>query len=313
MGSPARGQPEPVAPAASSADTIRVVSFNIQFLGQFKKRNNEALADLLAPYDLVVVQELVAPPYSGEFPDGSAYRPDKEARAFFDAMNARGFAYVLSPEDTGTSEQQHVNSSATEWFVTFYKPGRLTPADDLPSGFLGEDRFNHPDFERVPYAFGFRAGSEDLVFISVHLQPGSGSTDVGRRAHELGAISQWIDDHDDVERDFVILGDMNIEDCAELAAVLPIGYESLNSGCLSTNTNVNGPKPYDHVMIRPADSAPEIPFHFTVISLVEAMRPYWSSTRPYPGDPYVHDAFRQVYSDHNPVEFEIQVDGIDDD
>jgi len=174
---------EPVA-TEDTTDSYRVVSFNIQFLGFFKKKDHAALAEILARYDLIFIQELVAPPYAGVFPDGSRYRPDAEAEEFFDAMANLGFDYVLSDEDTGTNDTNHNNGSATEWFVAFYNPTRVVTDSDLPTEFLGTDRTNHPDYERVPHAFGFELGSEDLVFISVHLQPGSGSADRARRAHE---------------------------------------------------------------------------------------------------------------------------------
>lgn len=309
---PESSYPATAAPAPPPA-VLNAASFNIQFLGQFRSRNNGALARLLAPYDLVLVQELVAPPYAGTFPDGSAYRPDPEAAAFFDAMRRLGFQYVLSEEDTGTGSQSHVNSSATEWYVAFYRPTRISPAPDLVTGFLAEDRYDHPDFERVPYAFGFRSGTEDLVFISVHLQPGPGSADARRRAHELRSILSWIEARRGPEMDFVILGDMNIESCAELAQVLPAGHISLNSGCQATNTNVNGPKPYDHIIYRWAYTSSEIPARFSVIDLIEAMRPGWAGEGAYPGQPYDHDRFRQIYSDHHPIAFQIIVDGIDDD
>jgi len=179
---------------AASRSSIRVISFNIQFLGSSRDRRNEDLADMLAPYDLVIVQELVAPPFPGAFPDGSDLRPDDEARQFFEAMDAKGFDFVLSEEDTGSGPQNHLNSTATEWFVAFYKPRRVAPADDLPHGFLATDRSDNPDYERVPYAFGFRAGKADMVFISVHLQPGGSSPDESRRAHELSTIFSWIAD-----------------------------------------------------------------------------------------------------------------------
>lgn len=300
------------APDAVS-QRLRVVSFNIQFLGLFGQRNNAALAEMLAPYDLIFVQELVAPPYPGAYPDGELFRPDAEAAVFFDEMRARGFAYALSSEDTGTGAQRHVNSSATEWFVAFYKPGRVAPAPDLFTGFLGEDRYDHPDYERVPYAFGFRAGSEDLIFVSVHLQPGSGRAATARRAHELGAIHRWIASQRGRERDFVILGDMNIEDCEELADVLASGFRSLNDECEATNTNINGPKPYDHVMFNMADTDAEIPQDFFILNLIAYMESRWTRAGPYPGRPYRHDAFRQVYSDHHPIVFDLLVDGVDDD
>lgn len=45
------------APAA-----LQVCSFNIQFVGSSGRRDNAALAALVAPYDIVVAQELIASP-----------------------------------------------------------------------------------------------------------------------------------------------------------------------------------------------------------------------------------------------------------
>lgn len=112
-----------------------MVSFNIQFLGNFKNRDNNALAALMTPYDIVVIQELVAPPFAGSFPDGTDYRPDLEAQQFFDAMTAKGFDFILSEEDTGTNDRVHINSTATEWWVVFYKPAVVESANDLPIQF----------------------------------------------------------------------------------------------------------------------------------------------------------------------------------
>jgi endonuclease/exonuclease/phosphatase family metal-dependent hydrolase len=295
---------------------VSVVSFNIQFLGNFKSRRNAELARLLAPYDLIFVQELVAPPYPGRFPDGSQIQPDKEAQAFFDAMAQIGFDYILSPEDTGSGPTNHLNSSATEWFVAFYKNERVQPLTNLPNGFLADDRTDNTDYERVPYAFAFQAENVDLVFISVHLMPGSGREARKRRAHELGAIASWVKSRQGTERDFIILGDMNIEDCRELTVVLPPNYSSLNHDCVPTNTNINSPKPYDHVMYQTQASASEINIErgMIVIDLIKHMRRGWPARLGrYPGRPYVHDSFRKFFSDHDPVLFSVRADADDDD
>jgi hypothetical protein len=92
---------------------------------------------------LVFVQELVAPPFSGDFPDGSPFEPDAEARMFFEEMQEQGFEYVLSEEDTGSGPEIHVNGPATEWFVAFYKRDRVEPLTNLAHGFLAEDRSDH--------------------------------------------------------------------------------------------------------------------------------------------------------------------------
>ena len=245
---------------SESDSEITFCSFNIQFLGHFKKKDNESLADLLKDYDLVVIQELVAPPKAGQYPNGIPYSADEEAKAFFDAMESQGFRYQLSEEDSGRNDEIHSATSSTEWWVSFYKPDKIELADDLPSGFLADDRSNNDDYERVPYAFAFQTtdNSVDFVLISVHLQPGDSRNDVNRRKHEIETISSWIDSQDDVEKDFIILGDMNIKDPTELTAITPSGFISLNDECRVTNTLIrdddSGGKPYDHIMYNPTHS-----------------------------------------------------------
>lgn len=170
---------------------LTICSFNVQFLGHFKKKDDEALAAILKDYDIVVIQELVAPPIAGVYPDNETYTADADSTEFFDAMEDLNFSYKLSDEDTGTNDEIHKNSSATEWWVTFYKPEAVTCVNDIPSGFLADDRSNHDDYERVPYAFAFRTPDDmlDFVLISVHLQPGDSGSDKARRKHELGAIA----------------------------------------------------------------------------------------------------------------------------
>lgn len=306
----------PARIATEGRNGLSICSFNIQFLGNSRSRDDAALAEVVAPYDIVVVQELVSPPYPGSFPNGAPFKPDSESAEFFDAMASHGFQYVISEEDTGTGDNIHRNGSSTEWWVAFFKPGAVKIANDLPHGFLAADRSNHDHFERVPYAFGFRTLDNrlDFVLISVHLQPGSGRKDRVRRAEELGTIAAWIDAHDQAERDFIILGDMNIEDAEELAAVTPAGYESLNNECRATNTNVNSPKPYDHVMINTTYTGEvDRSYDMQVVNLLEVLRDDWQSSEPYPGAPYNHNAFRAAYSDHHPVIFRLTVPTVDDD
>ena len=93
-------------------EELMICTFNIQFLGHFKNRDNSALADLLEDYDIVVVQELVAPPDSGYYPDSTYFKRDTEAYQFINEMENRGFSYILSEEDTGAGEEIHKNSSA---------------------------------------------------------------------------------------------------------------------------------------------------------------------------------------------------------
>jgi|SRR5882672_3687308 len=297
----------------ASAEALSVCTFNIQFLGSSTKRDDVGLADLLKKYDLIVVQELIAPPYSGNFPNGKPFVPDVESRHFFDCMLQEGFTYQLSEEDTGPGIRNHLNSSATEWWVAFYRTNKVKLAADLPSGFLSPVRAHNPDFDRVPYAFAFRTldNQLDFVLISVHLEPGPGRLNKLRRKHELASIASWIGAHNRKEKDFIVLGDMNIENAAELTNATPAAYTSLNKKCDPTNTNVNAPKPYDHVLYVPSATGNEFDqqYGFHIVNLIEEMRTRWTkiSKLKYPGGPvYNHNIFRQYYSDHDPVDFKLQ-------
>lgn len=311
-----------------NADTISICSFNIQFLGNSTIRDNMALTDILEGYDIVVIQELVAPPYSGRYPNGKKFKPDPESAEFFDHMVQNNFDYILSEEDTGPGTKNHNNSIATEWWVVFYKNNKVKPADDLPQGFIAKDRTANRNYDRVPYAFAFRAVSNnlDFVLISVHLRPNGKTTvenDRNRRYNELHSIHRWIIKNKSSEKDFIILGDMNIEDKEELDNLDLDGYTSLYSNCVRTNTIINlnvnaGAKPYDHVMYNVAHTSNEIDmdYGFKVINLINSMKPYWTSISPYPGNynfKGAHDLFRQYYSDHHPVVFQMVEPSFDDD
>jgi len=309
-----------ISQTIQSSEYLEVVAFNVQFLGHFKNRDNVALAGSMAQYDIVVIQELVAPPFDGFFPDGTAYRPDYEARQFFYAMMDLGFEYVLSEEDTGTNDNIHKNSTATEWYVTFYKSSKVVLALDLPNGFLAADRSNHPNYERVPYATAFRTtkGGNDFVLVSVHLKPGNSSSDTRRRATEINTIASWVNNNNTYEKDFFVLGDFNFKNCQQITALRPAGFQSLNteSNCQMTNTNVNGRRPYDNVLF-PNSSANGLvgDGQFVIIDLIDAMRSEWyvDFTSPYPGDaPYNHNKFRTRFSDHHPIKFRLKVDFDDD-
>jgi len=297
---------------AIAADALNICSFNIQFLGSSSKRDNAAIADLVKGYDIVVVQELVAAPATTPT-QGPGSR--QRSAIFFREMALRGFSYVISESDTGVRGPLPNYGSATEWFVTFYKPGMVSPVTDIPHGFIGQPLAANPKFDRVPFAFAFRSKNRnaDFVLISVHLNP-----DIpARRAVEFKGIADWIAQQKALspERDYIVLGDTNLQNLAELHADTPANFISLNEACVATNTNVNGPKPYDHVLLNPTDSGEvDRVYGFKVVNLVDAMRSRWAGPGAYPGGPpYDHNKFRAYYSDHNPVAFRILVPARDDD
>ena len=177
--------------------TITICTFNIQFLGAFKKRDNHALASLLNGYEIILIQEMVATPVDGIYPDGSRYTADPESKNFMNEMLQNGYQFLLSEEDTGAGKKGHTAGTSTEWFIAFYDPSSVQPAPDLPHGFLAADRTHNPDYDRVPYAFPFRLkkGKNDFVLISVHLAPGEGEKPEERRKQEINSIYHWINIH----------------------------------------------------------------------------------------------------------------------
>jgi len=296
------------------ANYLTVCSFNIKWLGQFKERDNVALADLLAPYDIVVVQELIAPPALK--PTDGAFR--QRAAAFFKEMGRHGFSYHLAESGTGNNATAtaDTNTNANDWWVTFFRADRVVPANDLPHGFIDSPVVQNPVFDRVPYALGLRSvdGHCDFVLLSVHLHADKKGEQ--RRANELGRLATWIHTQttNQAEKDFIVLGDMNLQNRNEYLRALPSGFASLNDACLATNVSPSDPRPYDQVMFDPTfTSEIDRGRGIHVIKLIEALRSSWHGSAPYPGDPYNSSKFALTYSDHNPVVFRIKVPDRDDD
>jgi len=297
------------------ADPLSICSFNIQFLGSSRSRDNAKLASICSLYDVVLVQELVAPPHDMFFPDGTPAKPDPEARAFFDAMALHGFSWWLSEEDTGPGSRIHSNGNGTEWWVVFYRQEKVSAASYLPHGFLAEDRSANPDYDRVPYAFSLRSSdkSVDFVLVSAHLRPGDGRKDTARRRHELKSIAEWIASRDTSEKDWLIVGDCNFKDMEDLVECLPDGFVSLNRKCVPTNVSVSSPRPYDHVLycqdgLRELD----VEFGFRVLDL-RTLLAHDIVPLSMLEVVFYRNRFRTMYSDHNPVVFRIHSDGTDDD
>lgn len=304
---------------SADKDSLTVASFNIKWIGNYKQKDAKALAGLLGSMDIVLVQELVSPPYPGFYPDDTPFKPTEPSKEFFDHMRAAGFRYVLSEENTGRNTHRK-NGAAAEWFVAFYKPdivcaagdefeNKTCDASDLPNGFLSNKRVKNASFDRVPYAFAFRAGKKktDFVLISVHLRPSAGEENVKQRKKELSAISKWIKANAGDEKHILVAGDMNLYSCDELEAAKPAGYKSLNHKCVTTVTGKT-PRPFDHVLV-PEEHADIL--HrggkFKVIDLVAKMCAQWDADVACPGSPYVAAKFGEIYSDHRPVTFEIAI------
>jgi len=296
-----------------ASDTLTLCSFNIKWLGYSDERNCEALALVLSNYDVIVLQEIVAPPYPGAFPDGEPYEPDPEVAAFFDEMTqVRGYQYLLSEEDTGRQILNHQNSSRTEWFAIFYDPAKLQTAQELPRGFIAYDVTAHGVFDRVPYAFSLRHTETgfDFVLISVHLHQGHGADDDDKRAEELQGIANWVSSQTSGETHYIVLGDMNFDDCDEVLAIVPDRFRFLNpdgsGNCLTTNTSLVAGYPYDNVLYT-TQVRPDLTVGMRVIDLVTGLAAVWNPLGEPIEEAYDELDFVQQISDHNPIVFVLQI------
>lgn len=270
-------EPEPIKPVK----TLSMCSFNIQFLGHYKNKRYAELAGILKDYDIVAIQELVADPSS-----------DPDSDIFVKEMAKKGFISILSDGDTGPGDRLGLNTTATEWFIIFIKPLTVQKAPDLPSGFLARDRSHNIHYDRVPYAFPLRSDNFDFVLINVHLHSGEKLSDINKRKHEMFKIEQWINIHNAVEKDFIIVGDFNTGSSNEMYNISN-NYISLNSTGIPTN--ILKTKPYDNVYFNPIFSREIDTKSFSVIDLRRISRRM------------SYNRFKQLYSDHNPIIFSINI------
>jgi hypothetical protein len=292
-----------------SQDTLNICSFNIQFLGHFKTRENAVLAEVLKMNDIVVVQEMVAPPLDGFYPNKVAYKQDPESSDFVKEMTKNGFSYWLSSEDTGPTKN-HTATTASEWWIVFYKSSKVTVDSSRCHGFISTPLVANPTFDRVPYAFPFKAvkGKSNFTLVPVHLHPDDGKADYLAREKELQALVSWMTSVKESNKDFYVLGDCNIYKHSEFSAFKEEGVESLNDACLPTNSlqyeTLEKGQPYDHVFHLKASNEDLVKNSFHVVDLkAEILKNVPAGT--YQLDPYVHDDFRTKFSDHLPVTFQL--------
>lgn len=290
-------------------DTLSICSFNVQFLGHFQNRENNTIAEILKEHDIVVVQEMVAPPKSGVYPDGTTYKKDKESSDFVIAMQKNGFEYWLSEEDTGPN-QNHTASTASEWWIVFYKRAIVSPDTIRFHGFVSKPLTANPIFERVPYAFPFISadGKSNFTLISVHLKPGEKAADKIVRQQELKQLIAWVSTATETNKDFYIVGDCNIYKPSEFISFKDKGICSLNEKCLSTNAklyeSVSKGKPYDHVFYSVKSTEELLLNSFQVIDLKNEIVKN-SAPGEFILDPFNYEYFKTRFSDHLPVSFKL--------
>lgn len=248
--------------ANGSGDAVTFCSFNIQFLGARAEKDNAELSAFVKPCDIIAVQELVATPTEVTMPGGAVLKKSALAAEFTAAMADKGFAYLIAPEDTGYTGN-HDNTTRSEFPVVFYRPERASPTKNIENAYLSAPLVGNDVFDRVPFAFHLTLKTKtgkpanDFVLVSVHLHWDSDGEGVeaaeARRRGEIAAIMKWMakSKEETGERDYLLLGDMNIRNDDEIAAHLKVtanklAFRSLNLSCTPTNTKLD--KCYDQVI-----------------------------------------------------------------
>ena len=292
---------------SSAQEELKICSFNIQFLGHFKNKQNKILASSIKTYDIVVIQEMVAPPNNGTYSDKTPYKIDLESAGFTHEMQLNGFKYWLSTDDTGPTKNQTA-SAASEWWIIFYKPNKIMADSSRFYGFISSPLSGNLSYERVPFAFPFQSLNKKTTFtlIPVHLKPGNRKEDQIRRQDELNNIFNWIASQKEKNKDFIVLGDFNIYKKEEFIHFEKDNIYSLNKECLPTNTKLyetlKKGKPYDHVFY---NNYTEEDIKKNSFNVVDIRKELINMDSSYVIMPYDHKSFRTKYSDHLPISFEL--------
>lgn len=290
-------------------DTLNICSFNIQFLGHFKYRENTILAEILKDHDIVVVQEMVAPPKEGEYPDGTKYKKDKESADFLEEMEKQDFSYWLSPEDTGPSKN-HSPTTTSEWWIVFYKSKSVLPDTNRCYGFVSKPLTQNDVYERVPFAFPFKSvhGNSNFTLVSVHLKPGESKEEKEIRQKELNELITWASTVTESNKDFYIIGDCNIYKPDEFIHYKESGVNSLNERCITTTSLAyqlqSKGKPYDHVFHSTYSKEDILENSFEVIDLKKEIIEH-SIPGQFVLDPFDYKFFKTRFSDHLPISFKL--------
>ena len=132
------------------------------------------------------------------------------------------------------------------------------------------------------------------------MQPGKSKKKRARRYHELTSVFNWISiqQQNNSERDYIILGDMNVYKCDRLDNHLINGFTRANKQCF--NSNLRRTYPYDQVLYNKAYTHLK---DYRVIDMFE----YFNIPKSTPNKKII-----AKYSDHHPIFFTILNEKDDD-
>lgn len=198
---------EEKVPSENPDESIKVMSWNVQFFGQKRAKNIKQMAKIITSEnpDVVVLQECM-----------TLYETSEKIQKLKTELNME---YVQASEGTGKCDSSR--SNGREFPIAFYNSDKLTWAGDeivegIPSGYIGETTYPGSYFPYTPYIFHFKAGGNGRSFFvgSVHLNP----TETFWRSVELKLLFKCLKSHKEkytsirslnISRKLFFIGDMN--------------------------------------------------------------------------------------------------------
>ena len=163
---------------------ITIASFNIRIFSD-KSRDDEEIdyiADILANYDIIAIQEL----------------RDKEVlQRTVNLLKERGKEYEYE-----VSEQ--VGKRVKERYAFLYRKDKVKK---IQEGRLYKERKD--EFIREPFYTTFKAGNFDFTLVTIHVLFGSSKKARRPEIKELATVYNKIQDEDPTEQDIILLGDFN--------------------------------------------------------------------------------------------------------
>ncbi|HET7766074.1 MAG TPA: endonuclease/exonuclease/phosphatase family protein [Burkholderiales bacterium] len=221
-------------PSSKLDETLNVATWNIREFG--KKARSEAaihyIAEILGQFDLVSIAEL-------RDNLGDLERVLTILGPYWRAI------YSDSLEDAGGNAER-IGFIYDKRAVAFTGFAATATAPRTRSGDVFVAKF---DWWREPFMASFSAGSFDFVLLAAHAQWG---TAAGRTV-ELQSLADWVDlkrkEKTFVDKDFVVVGDFNIDTPSQLAALTSKGLQMPAALKGKTyGTNLAQDKRYDQIL-----------------------------------------------------------------
>jgi len=252
----------PLTGAVQAPAQLRIGSWNIEHLGDPKARRASGEGVLQQPkdlaryirhanLDLLAVQEITADAAAPEgFP--KKYRTNSILTKTFGELNksaGQEWRHILFPKMKPADTSQWVGVA---WNSSVVKPvGNIF---QVPVSHARSSQDSNR-WDRNLHAMMFSAGKgkTDFVVLVVHLKASASASYAKHRGEEIGEfVKKTADLHKAFpgEKDFIVLGDTNIQNADEpaLAALEKAGFQDLNKTDLDTHT-AKGVQPFSRVFV----------------------------------------------------------------